>query len=126
MSHLYPLHPPNQFLFHDRVSIINVDSIEEARLFYNPFKRTRFHKQKKNKYIDGALTTKLWSDSADIIIIEKGSCLTLNIQLCNNQMTIMRLFLEDSPDHPHLLNCQNFAKQVIKYPANTFRKNRED
>ena len=76
--------------------------------------------------MDGALSTKLWNDVSDVLIVEKGTTVQINIELGNDQTSVFRVYNEVNKNHNHLRNCWNFANEVSEFKANTYRKNRKD
>ena len=84
------------------------------------------NKQKRCKYLDGALYTDLFSDCCDFIEPSKGQTININVTTEDSCSTTICIFCDGNIHSTYLTNCKNLGIALSKFKGNTFRRNRRD
>ena len=86
-----PLLPPNQFTYIDSQTLLNITNATDASSLYQQYKKFNSNQYNRRKFVDGALYTKLFHDSADVIYPLPNRMMEINVLLhkSNEQSTIM-------------------------------------
>ena len=121
--HLFPLLPPNRFLYLDKKTVVNVTSINDARWHYNTYLELPAWNRKRRKYVHGALYTNIFHDTCRTINLGKGEGLDITVMTELNIESTVSIFVEPNRDHPHLHNCCNLGRIILTYLPNSYRKN---
>lgn len=75
--------------------------------------------RKRRKYLDGALYTSIFQDSACVINVSRGEVVNLNMITKNNIITTMTIFVEENKDNLHLRNCKRLGRVLSQFRGNT-------
>ena len=123
---LFPLLPPNRFLYLDKRRVVNVSTIDDARWHYNTYRQLRGWNKKKRKYIEGALYTNIFLDRCRIIDLGRGESLDIDIRTeCEIESTVT-VIVDPKQSHPHIRACHQLGRTLSRFKPNTYRKNCKD
>ena len=122
----FPFIPPNQFLYIDRKTHVEALSLKDGKWLYNTYLQMRSLNRKRRKYLEGALYTRIFDNSARVINLTPGEVLNLNVITQYNTVTTMSLFVEGNKHHPHLINCSRLGRELSKFRGNTCRQQCRD
>ena len=124
--YLFPLLPPNRYLYLDKKRVVNVTTVSDARWHYNTYLELHAFNKKKRKYVEGALYTNIFYSSCRIINLCKGQHLDIVVTTEHNVKSIISIYVEADEHHPHLCCCQKIGRLLSKHRPNTYRKNCKD
>ena len=123
---LFPLLPPNRFLYLDKKRLVEVMKVDDARWHYNTYLGLRGWNKKRRKYVEGALYTNIFFNWCRKINLGKGERVDIQITTEDNVVSTVSIIREKNVQHPQLQHCTNLGKVLSKYTPNTFRKNCHD
>ena len=91
---LFPLLPPNRFLYLDRKRVVNVQTVEDARWHYRTYLELQRLNKKKRRYVEGALYTNIFYSNCRVLDLSRGQHLDINVTTEDNCRTKISIHVE--------------------------------
>ena len=99
-----PLLPPNHFTYIDGRTEFEVKTSTTARDLYRQYSCFNSNRHNRRKFVDGAIYTKLFDDSVDIIYPLSNRIIELKIQHHNtNEISSVKIIYDKNLGSPELL-----------------------
>ena len=101
-----PLLPPNKFRYTDGRTNILITNDIDARLLYDRYSRHHSNKNKKRKYVDGALYQSLFSNCVEVIEPIPGGHIQMNVRIgCSSEISQVQIVCDTNLNSKYLLAC---------------------
>lgn len=118
---------PNQFLYVDGTKIINFDNNEDARSLYKWYRCHKHNRYNKRKFVDGALYTSIFMDSADVIQPKPGCLIELEaLMVDTGDTTTVYITCDVNISNSYLLCLNELGAILMDKAPNTNRQKKKD
>ena len=122
-----PLLPPNQFVYIDGRTVINVTDPDQAKTMYNTYAGFHCNRYNKRKFVDGALYTDLFEYRKDIIYPSPNEVIELDIAINDtDEHSFVKIFYDMNENSNYLRALNRLGESLRHCKENTNRSKNKD